>query len=99
MPVPRMRVWNTAGRVQKKAAFELGVEENSILLASTGVIGMQLPIERICAGIESLSDSLEQGEKAANEAAKAIMTTDTVSKEVAIEFEISKKDGKDGSYV
>ena len=75
----------------KKAASELGVEENSILLASTGVIGMQLPIERICTGIESLSNSLKHSEKAANEAAKAIMTTDTVSKEVAIEFEISGK--------
>ncbi len=81
----------------KKAASELGVEENSILLASTGVIGMQLPIDKICAGIESLSNSLEQGEKAANEAAKAIMTTDTVSKEVAIEFEISKKTVKMGA--
>ena len=75
----------------KKAASELGAEENSILLASTGVIGMQLPIDKICAGIESLSNSLEQSEKAANEAAKAIMTTDTVSKEIAIEFEISGK--------
>ena len=75
----------------KKAASELGAEENSILLASTGVIGMQLPIEKICAGIESLSNSLEQSEKAANEAAKAIMTTDTVSKEISIEFEISGK--------
>ena len=81
----------------KKAASELGVKENSILLASTGVIGMQLPIDKICAGIESLSDSLEQSEKAANEAAKAIMTTDTVSKEVAIEFEISKKTVKMGA--
>ena len=81
----------------KKAALELGVEENSILLASTGVIGMQLPIERICAGIESLSNSLEQSEKAANEAAKAIMTTDTVSKEIAIEFEISGKTVKMGA--
>ncbi|RRJ25647.1 bifunctional ornithine acetyltransferase/N-acetylglutamate synthase [Lachnoanaerobaculum gingivalis] len=81
----------------KKAADKLGVEEDSILLASTGVIGMQLPIDKICAGIESLSDSLEQGEKAANEAAKAIMTTDTVSKEVAIEFEISKKTVKMGA--
>ena len=80
-----------------KAASELGVEENSILLASTGVIGMQLPIEKICAGIESLSNSLEQSEKAANEAAKAIMTTDTVSKEVAIEFEISGKTVKMGA--
>lgn len=81
----------------KKAADKLGVEEDSILLASTGVIGMQLPIDKICAGIESLSDSLEQSEKAANEAAKAIMTTDTVSKEVAIEFEISKKTVKMGA--
>ena len=81
----------------KKAASELGVEENSILVASTGVIGMQLPIEKICAGIESLSNSLEQSEKAANEAAKAIMTTDTVSKEIAIEFEISGKTVKMGA--
>ena len=81
----------------KKAASELGVEENSILLASTGVIGMQLPIDRICAGIESLSNSLEQSEKAANEAAKAIVTADTVSKEIAIEFEISGKTVKMGA--
>ena len=81
----------------KKAADKLGVGESSILLASTGVIGMQLPIEKICAGIESLSDSLEQSEKAANEAAKAIMTTDTVSKEIAIEFEISGKTVKMGA--
>ena len=81
----------------KKAASELEVEENSILLASTGVIGMQLPIEKICAGIESLSNSLEQSENAANEAAKAIMTTDTVSKEIAIEFEISGKTVKMGA--
>lgn len=81
----------------KKAASELGVEENSILLASTGVIGMQLPIDKICAGIESLSNSLEQSEKASNEAAKSIMTTDTVSKEIAIEFEISGKTVKMGA--
>nr|WP_314447926.1 bifunctional ornithine acetyltransferase/N-acetylglutamate synthase [uncultured Lachnoanaerobaculum sp.] len=81
----------------KEAADKLGVGESSILLASTGVIGMQLPIEKICAGIESLSDSLEQSEKAANEAAKAIMTTDTVSKEIAIEFEISGKTVKMGA--
>lgn len=81
----------------KKAADKLGVKEDSILLASTGVIGMQLPIEKICAGIESLSNSLEQSENAANEAAKAIMTTDTVSKEIAIEFEISGKTVKMGA--
>ena len=81
----------------KKAASKLGVKEDSILLASTGVIGMQLPIDKICAGIESLSNSLEQSEKASNEAAKSIMTTDTVSKEIAIEFEISGKTVKMGA--
>lgn len=81
----------------KKAADKLGVGESSILLASTGVIGMQLPIEKICTGIDSLSNSLEQSENAANEAAKAIMTTDTVSKEIAIEFEISGKTVKMGA--
>ena len=81
----------------KKAADKLGVGESSILLASTGVIGMQLPIDKICTGIESLSNSLEQSENAANEAAKAIMTTDTVSKEIAIEFEILGKTVKMGA--
>ena len=71
-----------------KAASELGVNENSILLASTGVIGWQLPIDKICKGIEELSKSLKQSERNAREAAMAIMTTDTVSKEIAIEFEI-----------
>ena len=74
-----------------KAASELGVNENSILLASTGVIGWQLPIDKICKGIEELSKSLKQSERNAREAAMAIMTTDTVSKEIAIEFEIGGK--------
>ena len=74
-----------------KAASELGVNENSILIASTGVIGWQLPIDKICKGIEALSKSLKQSERNASEAAMAIMTTDTVSKEIAIEFEIGGK--------
>ena len=74
-----------------KAANELGVNENSILLASTGVIGWQLPIDKICKGIEALSKSLKQSERNASEAAMAIMTTDTVSKEIAIEFETGGK--------
>ena len=64
----------------KAAAETLNVDENSVLVASTGVIGMQLPIEK-------LKGTLEAG----NEAAKAIMTTDTVEKEVAVEIEIGGK--------
>ncbi len=80
-----------------KAASELGVNENSILIASTGVIGWQLPIDKICKGIEALSKSLEQSERNASEAAMAIMTTDTVSKEITIEFEIGGKIVKMGA--
>ncbi len=69
----------------------LGIPADSVLVASTGVIGMQLPLDRICAGIEKLvaakADSLEAG----LDAAKAIMTTDTVHKQIAIEVEIGGK--------
>lgn len=69
----------------------LKIPGGSVLVASTGVIGMQLPIEKIIGGIQkmsvSLSDSLENG----TDAAKAIMTTDTVEKEVAVAFELDGK--------
>ncbi len=64
---------------------------SQVLVASTGVIGMQLPMERIAAGVEQmaplLSDTLEAGHKAAC----AIMTTDTREKEAAVTFEIEGK--------
>ena len=73
------------------AAEVLGIPADSVLVASTGVIGMQVPVERIKNGIKmmapKLSDSLESGE----EAAKAIMTTDTKKKEVAVQIEIGGK--------
>ena len=73
------------------AAEALGVSEDGVLVASTGVIGMQLPMDRLTAGIRMmaplLSDTLESG----TEAAKAIMTTDTEKKEVAVEFEAGGK--------
>ncbi len=66
----------------------LGIPADAVLVASTGVIGMQLPLDRINAGIEKLvaakSDTLEAG----LDAAKAIMTTDTVHKQIAVEVEI-----------
>ncbi len=72
----------------KHAGELLGVPAEAVLVASTGVIGMQLPLDRITAGIEKLvaakSDTLEAG----LDAAKAIMTTDTVHKEIAVEVEI-----------
>ncbi len=75
----------------KKAAELLNIPENAVLLGSTGVIGKQLPMDRICAGIEKLaaakSDTLEAG----TAASKAIMTTDTINKEIAVTFELDGK--------
>lgn len=69
----------------------LGVPEDSVLVASTGVIGMQLPIDRIVNGIFLLADGKAAGEEAGIEAAKAIMTTDTKPKYVGVQVEIGGK--------
>ncbi|MBP5152721.1 MAG: bifunctional glutamate N-acetyltransferase/amino-acid acetyltransferase ArgJ [Lachnospiraceae bacterium] len=66
----------------------LKVPENSVLVASTGVIGKQLPIDKIVNGAATLSATLEGGIEAGTRASRAIMTTDTVNKEVAVSFEI-----------
>ena len=73
----------------KEAALCLSVPEDSVLVASTGVIGMQLPVDRIRNGVKLLSDALSGGIDAGSEAARAIMTTDTEKKEAAVEFELS----------
>ena len=70
------------------AAKALGVKSEHVLLGSTGVIGKQLPIDRICAGVEKLATEKADTIEAGNQAAKAIMTTDTCEKEIAVEIEI-----------
>ncbi|NNJ32784.1 bifunctional glutamate N-acetyltransferase/amino-acid acetyltransferase ArgJ [Bacteroides xylanolyticus] len=65
----------------------LSIPEDSVLVASTGVIGMQLPIDRITAGVKAMSVILDGSEESGTAAAQAIMTTDTVKKEVAVQFE------------
>ena len=73
------------------AATALGVPEDGVLVASTGVIGMQLPMERIQAGVEKMASQLDGGLASGTAAAQAIMTTDTKKKEVAVQVEIGKK--------
>ena len=73
------------------AAEALGVDENSVLVASTGVIGMQLPMDRLTAGIRMMAPLLSDTQESGTEAAKAIMTTDTEKKEVAVEVEAGGK--------
>ena len=75
----------------KAAAETLNVDENSVLVASTGVIGMQLPIEKLSAGVKAMAPKLQGTMEAGNDAAKAIMTTDTKEKEVAVEIEVGGK--------
>lgn len=67
---------------------KLNISSMDVIVASTGVIGQPLCIEPIKNGMDELVKGL--GEKSA-EAAEAIMTTDTVKKEVAVEFTIGKK--------
>ena len=74
-----------------QAAKVLRIPANAVCVASTGVIGKQLPIDRIMAGVEALVPKLADGVEAGNAAAKAIMTTDTHEKEVAVEFEVGGK--------
>lgn len=75
-----------------KAAQLLNIPANSVLVGSTGVIGMQLPIDRICSGIEALVADKAATLEAGHDAACAIMTTDTVSKEIAVTFEVGGKE-------
>lgn len=74
-----------------KAAQVLDISEDAVLVASTGVIGWQLPVEKITAGVEKLAavknDTLEAGQAAV----EAIMTTDTMPKQAAVQIEIGGK--------
>lgn len=65
----------------------LGIPETAVLVASTGVIGQQLPLDRIRAGIEKLAEHKADTPEAGTDAAKAIMTTDTVHKQIAVQFQ------------
>ncbi|WP_077609484.1 bifunctional glutamate N-acetyltransferase/amino-acid acetyltransferase ArgJ [Clostridium sp. Marseille-P2415] len=69
------------------AAKCLSIPVHSVLVASTGVIGRQLPMDRITAGVKALAPALGDSREKGTEAAMAIMTTDTVKKEVAVRFE------------
>ena len=68
------------------AGAVLGVESSSVLLASTGVIGVQLPLDRIKKGINLLAQSKSSSRASAKAAAQGIMTTDLFEKEAAVEF-------------
>ncbi len=75
-----------------KAAGEcLGIPADAVFVASTGVIGKQLPIERIVAGTKAMAPQLAATTEAGTAASKAIMTTDTENKEIAVTFTVGGK--------
>ena len=73
------------------AAEVLGLDAEDVLIGSTGVIGMQMPVDKLQAGARVLASKLDGSIEAGNEAARAIMTTDTHEKEIAYEFELGGK--------
>ncbi len=78
-------------KLAKATAEALGIEKEQVLTASTGVIGMQLPEEKFCAGAKALAKALSDTIEAGKMAAEAIMTTDTISKECAVRFSVGGK--------
>ena len=69
----------------------LNIKKESVLVTSTGVIGVYLPMDKIIPGIKETSKTLGADEKSAKRCAKAIMTTDTFRKEIAVEIDIKGK--------
>ncbi len=70
----------------RQAAALLGIASTEVVVASTGVIGVPLPIDRVQRGLERAVAQLDAGGKAASDAAEAIMTTDRVPKLAAYAF-------------
>lgn len=74
------------------ASEALQIPQDAVLVASTGVIGMQLPMEKLTSGIKTMVPNLSAMLEAGEAAAKAIMTTDTHKKEAAVTFTIGDKE-------
>ncbi len=73
------------------AAGVFGIPAEQVLVASTGVIGVQVPMDCIRKGIGTLSSNLSGGPEAGTKAAGSILTTDTHAKEAAVQFEVDGK--------
>ena len=83
-----------AQRMTSLVGEALGIDPSLVLVASTGVIGQQLPMDKITNGIHLAAAALESD--GGHDAALAIMTTDTVPKEIAVEVEIGGKTARIG---
>jgi len=75
-----------ANATARQAAALLGIAQSEVIVASTGVIGVHLPMDRVHKGLERAVKDLEEGMEAAYDAAEAIMTTDNEPKLAAYAF-------------
>lgn len=82
-----------ADQIAKAIAKELDIDSSEVLTASTGVIGIRLPVEKMVSHVPNLVSSLSSDEASAHNAELAMMTTDTVPKEVSAK--ITLQNGKE----
>ena len=75
-------------------AKELGCADEEVLVASTGVIGVPMPLDGFVTGVPQAASPLEHSTAGAHNAARAVMTTDTVAKESSYEVELPMQNGK-----
>ena len=83
-----------AARMCRAVAAALGLSENDVIVASTGVIGQTLPVEVVERGAEELAGRLSYN--GSEDAAAAIMTTDLAMKQCAVEFDVGGKTARIG---
>ena len=80
-----------AKKMQEAAANALGINASEVLVGSTGVIGFDLDVSKIEAGLPELISLLKETAEGSDKAVRGIMTTDTKKKELAVEFELDGK--------
>ncbi|MDE6662099.1 MAG: bifunctional glutamate N-acetyltransferase/amino-acid acetyltransferase ArgJ [Lachnospiraceae bacterium] len=83
--------YECCNKTAQAAADCLQIPKDAVLVASTGVIGMQLPLDKLTEGVKKLSEAKADSLAAGQLAAEAIMTTDTISKQAAVTFEVGGK--------
>jgi len=93
------RGMKAALRMAELAALEMSISPSSVAVASTGVIGVPLPIDKIENSVSALKASLKGDERGHSDALEAIMTTDTRKKDIAVEIEIDGKAVRIGAMV
>jgi len=84
--------YKDAEEMARTAARHLKIPEGEILIASTGIIGRPLPMDKITAGIKTAAASLGNTASHGDDMARAIMTTDTKRKDIAVRLKIQNKD-------